>query len=511
MSRVLLINARICSPRSARLPLSLLHLGAVLEGRHEYTILDGNLEPECAALAAAAVREQPYDLVGLTVMPGPQVGPSIAVSQAVRSADPRVPIVWGGYFPTLYTGAALNAPYVDYVVRGQGEATLLELLEALPGRTPTAADSGAPAGLEAVPGLSFKRDGELVHTPHRKFLPPDGFPPLPYHRAGDLSRYLQPSYLGRRTALHQAAIGCRYRCSFCGVVSMFNGHTALPAGEHLRRAGLRLRDECGADGLQFVDHNFFDSEAASQPLIEALVDIGLPWWAYARADALSSFSAETWQLLRRSQFRMAYIGAEAAGEDVLRRMRKGTVPHQTLEAAARCREHGVIPELSFVLGGPEDPESEAERTLQFVKQVKRLHPEAEIILYIYTPTPQRDPAAYRAAPDGVHLPQQAQYGPDGPALPATPEEWCQPQWIDYVCHRDAPWLTDRLRHRIRDFATVLGCRFPTVQDVRLPRWGKAILREMSRWRYATGCYANPAELRLARRLIPLKEPQSEGL
>ncbi len=289
---------------------------------------------------------------------------------------------------------------------------------------------------------------------------------------------------------------------------MFNGHTALPPAMHLRRAGLG----CGRvrrDGLQFVDHNFFDSEAASQPLIEALVDIGLPWWAYARADALSSFSAETWQLLRRSQFRMAYIGAEAAGEDVLRRMRKGTVPHQTLEAAARCREHGVIPELSFVLGGPEDPESEAERTLQFVKQVKRLHPEAEIILYIYTPTPQRDPAAYRAAPDGVHLPQQAQYGPDGPALPATPEEWCQPQWIDYVCHPRRALADRPLRHRIRDFATVRA----VVSD-RAGRaaatLGQGDLREMSRWRYATAATPTPPSTP-GEALIPLKEPQSEGL
>lgn len=499
MSRVLLINARICSTRSARLPLSLLHLGAVLEGQHEYSILDGNLEPDCAALAAAAVRERKHDLVGLTVMPGPQVGPSIEVSQAVRAADPAVPIVWGGYFPTMYTAAALNAPYVDYVVRGQGEETLLELLGALP-------DSP-----EAVAGLSFKRDGELVNTPNRRFSPPDSFPPLPYHRAGDPDRYLQPSFIGRRTALHQAALGCRYRCSFCGVVSMFNGHTELPAGEHLRQAGLRLRDELGADCLQFVDHNFFDNEGASQPLIEALIDVGLPWWAYARADALASFSPETWQKLRRSRFRMAYIGAEAASEEVLRRMRKGTLPQQTLEAAARCREHGVIPELSFVLGGPEDPESEVETTLRFVKRVKQIHPEAEVILYIYTPTPQRDSAAFRADPTGVHLPQQALYGPDGPALPTTPEEWCQPQWIDYVCHRDAPWLTDRLRARIQDFATVLGCRFPTVQDVRLPRWGKAVLREMARWRYATGWYGNPAELRWARRWIPLKEPQTEGL
>lgn len=511
MSRVLLVNPRMCSPRSARLPLSLLHLGAVLEGRHEYAILDGNVEPGCAARAAAAVRERRHDLVGLTVMPGPQVGPSIEVSRAVRAADPEVPIVWGGYFPSMYTESALNAPYVDYVARGPGEETLLALLDALPGRRPTAADSGAPAGIEAVAGLSFKREGVPVHNAARAFGAPDGYPPLPYGRLGDLGRYLRPSFMGRRTGVHQAAIGCRYRCRFCGVVTVFDGHTRPPAAEHLRRAGVRLRDEVGADCVQLVDNNFFDTEAGSLPLVEALADVGLPWWAYARADTLAGFDPGTWRALERSKLRMVYIGAEAASPEALKRMRKGTRPHQTLEAAALCRAHGVIPEMSFVLGGPEDPESELEETLGFVKRVKRIHPEAEVILYVYTPTPQRDPAAVRADPSAVHLPRQSRYGPDGPALPATPEEWCEPRWIDYVCHRDAPWLTDRTRRRIRDFATVLGCRFPTVQDVDLPRWGRATLRELSRWRYATGVYGRPVELRLARRLIPLRRPEAEGL
>ena len=60
------------------------------------------------------------------------------MSTAIRDAHPHVPIVWGGYFPTLYPNSALNAAYVDYLVRGQGEDTLLELLERLPdaGATP---------------------------------------------------------------------------------------------------------------------------------------------------------------------------------------------------------------------------------------------------------------------------------------------------------------------------------------------------------------------------------------
>ena len=62
-----------------------------------------------------------------------------------------------------------------------------------------------------------------------------------------------------------------------------------------------------------------------------------------------------------------------------------------------------------------------------------------------------------------------------------------------------------------DFARVLACRFPTVQDHRTPAWGKALLRNLARWRYATGSYARPIELQIGQRLLGLRDPQSESL
>ena len=71
----------------------------------------------------------------------------------------------------------------------------------------------------------------------------------------------------------------------------------------------------------------------------------------------------------------------------------------------------------------------------------------------------------------------------------------------------APWLTDRLRQRIRDFVTVLRCRFPTVQDTRTPRWGKASLRTLARWRYSLRRYDRPWELDASQRLLKLLDPR----
>ncbi len=482
------------------MPLSLLSLGAALEGEHDYRIVDGNVDPDARGTVLRELASGGYDLLGITVMPGPQVAPAIEISRAARQARPEVPIAWGGYFPTLYPEAAINASYVDYVVRGQGETTLLELMAAAP-------DAGS--AVAGIAGLTWKDRGEVRHNPDRPFQPADHFPLLPYERvAADMDRYLRPSFMGTRTAVHQAAIGCRYHCTFCGVVSMFNGVTKLDAPARLEAALTTLRDRWGATAAQFYDNNFFDREETSVPILEVLARLGLPWWCYARADTLAEFALPTWDLIRRSRLKMAYIGAETASDEVLRSMKKGSRVSHTFEAVRLCRAHGVTPELSFVLGGPEDPEGEIEKTFELIKGLKAVHPECEVILYFYSPTPQRDPTA---AANTARLPKLARYGPEGLALPATPEEWTEPQWIRYVCHQDAPWLTPKIRQRIADFSTVLGCRFPTVQDYRTPAWGKALLRGLASRRYEKGRYDDPWELRLAKRMIPLREPQRESV
>ncbi len=67
------------------------------------------------------------------------------------------------------------------------------------------------------------------------------------------------------------------------------------------------------------------------------------------------FGDDTWRALRRSGLHMVFFGAESGSDEVLRRMNKTLTTAQTLEVAARCRQHGIIPEFSFVLGGPDDP------------------------------------------------------------------------------------------------------------------------------------------------------------
>src|SRR6185295_15395390 len=165
------------------------------------------------------------------------------------------------------------------------------------------------SSLGEIAGLTWKRGGVPIHNPERPPIALDSLPLLPYEGLGDVPTFLRPSFMGARTAVHQAALGCRYKCEFCGVVSMWNGKTLLDAPERLLHSVGQLRDRWGADGVQFYDHNFFDKEETSLPIIDALERLQMPWWCYARADTLARFSTATWEKLRRSRMRMAYIGA----------------------------------------------------------------------------------------------------------------------------------------------------------------------------------------------------------
>jgi len=288
---------------------------------------------------------------------------------------------------------------------------------------------------------------------------------------------------------------------------MFRGATALPPAQRLDRELAYLKHELGADSIQFYDHNFFDREEDMVPLLEVLAHHELPWWCYARADALINLSPESWRLVRASRMRMAYIGAETPNDRLLKSIRKGTRSDQTLEVAELCARHGVIPELSFMVAPPEDPEGETERTFDFIRQVKRVNPRAEIIVYIYTPLPAD------SVPDSHKLRLTPLRDADGAPVvfPTTAEQWTERRWVDYSCHADAPWVSPRLRQRIRDFNTVLGCHFPTVMDVRLPRPAKRALRLLSSWRYRFKRYDRPWELKLTRRLIELHDPKTASL
>ncbi len=491
---IVFVNPRATRPRNRRFPLSIMAIGAALPEDESWTIVDGNrpsgdpFAEICAAVDAADAARDPVRAVAFTVMPGPQLVNAVPLARAVKARYPNVPIVWGGNFPSLYPAPVLESPYVDWVVRGQGESTFVELLDVLRGqRDPT-----------TVSGLGFRgADGSHWVGPERMWVGPDQLPAPAYDKI-DVADYLRPTFLGRRSGVYQASIGCPYGCKFCGVISVFGSRERVQAPERTVEHLSRLVREHGMDSVHFYDNNFLVKEDHARELAERIAPLGLRWWCEARVDTLTRYSEDTWALLKRSGLTMVFCGAESGSDAVLKKMNKGTTTAQVLEVAARARRHGIIPEFSFVFGDPDDPEREIENTLAFVRRLKDVNPAMELITYFYTPTPQR----------------RGTYG-NVDALAGTPsslEEWIEPAWVAWMTHEDplVPWLDRRLKAKVEDFELVLKSRFPSVQDAKTAAWGKAVGRLLARRRWNEGQYEKPGMLRLVRKLAQRTPDDSQA-
>jgi radical SAM superfamily enzyme YgiQ (UPF0313 family) len=490
--RLVLYNPQSNASRKRILPLSLLALGALLEGRHEYVIVDGNVDPDPLGTLEGLVRDWGARVLAMTVMPGPQLSQAVPLSRELKRRHPRLLMVWGGYFPTQHYDVCLGAPYVDYVVRGHGEASFVQLLERLDrGDTPA-----------EVPGLAYRANGHGVTSNAMPPIPhPDELPDFPYHRV-PVSSYTRDSFLGKRTLPHHSSYGCPFFCNFCAVVNMVGGRWLPQSAERTARVTRYLHDRHGADAVEFYDNNFFVHEARTVEFAERIRDLGIGWWGESRIDTLLRYRPASWRAMADSGLRMVFMGAESGSDETLKRMNKGgtAATEKTLEIAGLMRSYGIVPEFSFVLGSPPEPQEDTTRTIAFIRKVKKVNPYAEIIMYVYTPVPLSGDLYDAAVAEGFQFPQ-------------TLDEWVSADWSEFAQRGGAqiPWLRRALRSHIREFERVLNAYYPTITNARLLT-GPAcwILRTFSSWRYHLRAYHLALELRLLQKLIGYQRPETRG-
>ena len=423
-----------------------------------------------------------------TVMPGPQLAEAVPHCRGLRAAYPDLTIVWGGYFPSMHPETTLRSGYVDYIVLGQGEATLLELLAVLAG-------GGSLAGVD---GLCYLEGVAVRRTRPRTLIDPNTLPMFPYHRLR-MDRYLGRTFMGARTACHHSSVSCPFPCSFCAVIKVYGRGWLAETPERLERTVRHLRDSYRADAVEFYDNNFFTKEVRTAEFAERIRPLGIGWWGEGRVDTLLKYSDRTWELMRAAGLRSLFMGAESGSAAALAEMHKDPLDiHQTLAIAQRCVAYGVVPEFSFVLGNPRNPRQDILETIAFIYKVKAISPECEISLYLYTPMPGGE--MYEEA---VAL---------GFAYPDSLEEWVSARWLRFSSMRDpqTPWLTSRDMTLVRDFETVLQAHFPSHTDITLGRGSRTMLHALSWIRYRTRFYRFPLELRAALAGVRPRHPQLEG-
>jgi radical SAM superfamily enzyme YgiQ (UPF0313 family) len=491
---ILLFNPLSTTPGKQPLPLSVLSLAAVLEGKEDWALVDGNIVRDpgseiIARLSTAGSREM--TVLAVTVMPGPQLSQAVPVCKAVRAALPNIPIVWGGYFPTQHTDTVLRSSFVDFVVRSQGEQPLLQLLEALRSSRP----------FDAVSSLSWKETGgRILHNPVGPMTMPDELPDLPYGRV-PMREYIHPTYLGRRTVAHNSSFGCPFACSFCAVVAMTNRRWLAQSPERMERVMRHLTSEYGVDAVMMHDMDFFISEARVAEFSTRIAPLKIKWWALGRIDTLMRYSDATWRAMVGSGLKMVFSGAESSSDAVLATMNKGgqASARMAVDLARRMKSYGVVPEYSFVLGSPPDPMGDLAHTFEFIREIKQVNPATEIVLYTYTPVPM----------DGTLYKEASRLGF---RFPTTLDEWASDQWRQLMMRRgeNIPWMDGAVRRRVRNFERVLNAFYPTVTDRRLTPARRALLRAVSGWRYALRMYTAPYELQALHRLIQYQRPETTG-
>jgi anaerobic magnesium-protoporphyrin IX monomethyl ester cyclase len=302
------------------------------------------------------MRELEPDVVGLSVMTF-QRTTAFKIAQLVRTLKPDVRVVVGGYDPSLAPEAydshsGMNL--VDFIVRGEGEQALCQLLRAL--------ESGS--GMRPIQGLSYRMPdgsggpGRFVHNPTRPIGASGSIDlRLPNRAARVLAGY---TLLGRPVDVVETSRGCTFDCSFCSIIEMRgrNFHTYPIERVLADIADARAR---GARAIFLVDDNITLDIRRFERLCQAIIDSGfndVDYTVQAMTAPLAQHGAALAPLMRRAGFRYVFLGIENVLDADL----------AFLQAIGHLHRHGVFVVGGLIVGNPDDTRESIETNLEFARR-----------------------------------------------------------------------------------------------------------------------------------------------
>ncbi|MGC8627013.1 MAG: B12-binding domain-containing radical SAM protein [Acidimicrobiales bacterium] len=294
------------------------------------------------------------DLVGISSTTATQ--PS-AYRLADMLAASGVPVVLGGPHVTFCQDEALS--HAPFVVRGEGQATMVELVSRL--------EQGRP--LDGLLGLSFRREnGEPAHNPSRPATSQADFLKLP---APDLS--LIAGHERMRTKPIMTQWGCPFDCEFCSVTAMFSRSVRHRSNDQVIAELAALN----AERVFFHDDNFVVNKARTRQLLTEMVRSGLtlPWFAQVRADvvlrspARPELDEDFLSLMRRSGATMVMIGFEAITDEGLASIAKHLSVATAKQAVHAFHDNGIAVHGMFVAGLDTDDPTTAPATADFARHL----------------------------------------------------------------------------------------------------------------------------------------------
>jgi anaerobic magnesium-protoporphyrin IX monomethyl ester cyclase len=450
------------------MPLALLAIGSELDPElYEVVTIDGRLDPDAENTVLSHIDSALC--LGVTVLTGAPISDALLISRAAKRARPDLPVVWGGWHPSMFARECLLEHCVDVSVRGQGEETFAEIVRRLAeGRT-----------LEGCAGCTVRlADGTIQENPARPLASVDKF------RAHDyglipVERYFKLK--GKRQLDFISSQGCNFRCAFCSDPFVYGRKWV---GLEPTRMALRLKelwDRYHFDDVNFQDETFFTQRDRVQALADRIVESGMKitWAATMRADQGVRMPEEVWARCKESGLRRLLVGVESGSNEMLKRIRKDIKIEQVFHTANLMRKHEIAGHFPFIVGFPDESDASIQATLDCAKKLRSMSPDFLTPIFYFKPYPGSE-LVIEAVARGFRLPQ-------------TLEAWAQ---FDYVAGEPGPWVSPEKFKLIERFKFFHELAWKPASPA------KKILQQLARYRCTQDEYRWPVEMLLSRWIVP---------
>lgn len=381
--RVLLISTPHPLEENPLPPLSLAYLAAALErSGHEVRILDFLVMPYRAEKIRQALDEFTPEMIGATCVTMNYPIAARMLRQCKQAAPEATTVIGGPHVSFTAEETLLAAHWIDFVVMGEGERTIVELARAV--------ESGR--GHQDVRGIAFAADGAIARTPSRPLVADlDGLP-LPARRLIPISRY---HALGVPCTVITSR-GCPYGCLFCSAHRMFGRRVRFREPCAVVDEIEMVRQDLGFRLINIVDDTFTANHTHVAGICEEMMrrNLDIAWSAYARVDTMSRDIA---RLMRRAGCTTVLFGLESADEHILKGIGKGITPEVMRRGVSMATDEGMKAYASFIIGLPGETAGTIEETMAFAADVNS-RTGAEYGFHMLAPLPGTElydrPSAY---------------------------------------------------------------------------------------------------------------------
>lgn len=344
-------------------PLGLLYIGAVLQNAgHEIKVIDNARVQLPVEKVVERVKREDPGVVGISALT-PTFKQGVKIASAIKTETPDVKIVVGNYHATFtYERLLTKYPIVDYVVLGEAEYTVLELVDVL----------GKNGETKKVKGIAFRHDGGVVKTLPRPFIQNLDELPFPdrtlleqaYH--SELVGILGSS--GKFTTVLTSR-GCPYNCRYCACSAFSQRKVRFRSPEAVVAEMEQLQGE-GYEEVGFVDDDLLLDRHRMEKICDLLRGkrIKLNLWAEGRVDQASR---EVLRKFARVGCKTIYFGVESGSQKVLDYYGKNISPELSRKAMLNSKEAGIGNVIgSFIVGAPIETREDIRRTFDFALSLK---------------------------------------------------------------------------------------------------------------------------------------------